>query len=126
MAEENGTRGFLDAAAIAFLARRLHHRRLRAAAVRGPTDASAEDGAGLQADFVHAADCFDPLTSWVTASDSDHASAPALVEAERVPPMSIVVMTIGSRGDVQPFIPIGRQLAERHRVRIATHREFRP
>src|SRR5260370_9063381 len=34
-------------------------------------------------------------------------------------------MIVGSRGDVQPFIPIGRRLAERHRVRIATHREFR-
>jgi UDP:flavonoid glycosyltransferase YjiC (YdhE family) len=40
--------------------------------------------------------------------------------------MSIVIMVVGSRGDVQPFIPIGRRLAERHRVRIATHREFRP
>jgi Glycosyl transferases, related to UDP-glucuronosyltransferase len=40
--------------------------------------------------------------------------------------MSIVVMVVGSRGDVQPFIPIGRRLAERHRVRIATQREFRP
>jgi sterol 3beta-glucosyltransferase len=39
--------------------------------------------------------------------------------------MSIVVMAVGSRGDVQPFIPIGLRLAERHRVRIATHREFR-
>ncbi len=45
--------------------------------------------------------------------------------AEEVPPLSIVVMTVGSRGDVQPFIPIGRRLAERHRVRIATHRVFR-
>jgi UDP:flavonoid glycosyltransferase YjiC (YdhE family) len=35
-------------------------------------------------------------------------------------------MVVGSRGDVQPFIPIGRRLVERHRVRIATHREFRP
>ena len=43
-----------------------------------------------------------------------------------MPPMSIVVMVVGSRGDIQPFIPIGRRLAERHRVRIATHREFRP
>ena len=35
MAEQDGAHGFLDAAAIAFLARRLHNRRLRAAAVRG-------------------------------------------------------------------------------------------
>ena len=35
-------------------------------------------------------------------------------------------MVVGSRGDVQPFIPIARRLARRHRVRVATHREFRP
>jgi UDP:flavonoid glycosyltransferase YjiC (YdhE family) len=42
------------------------------------------------------------------------------------PRLSLVIMTIGSRGDVQPFIPIGQRLAWRHRVRIATHAEFRP
>jgi UDP:flavonoid glycosyltransferase YjiC (YdhE family) len=59
-------------------------------------------------------------------TDVDLAAAPAPGEAERVPPLSIVVMVVGSRGDVQPFIPIGRRLAQRHRVRIATHRDFRP
>lgn len=36
-------------------------------------------------------------------------------------------MVIGSRGDAQPFLEIGRQLRERygHRVRIATHPAFR-
>jgi len=53
------------------------------------------------------------------------AAAPPGGTAEDVPPMSIVVMIVGSRGDVQPFIPIGQRLAERHRVRIATHRVFR-
>jgi sterol 3beta-glucosyltransferase len=52
-------------------------------------------------------------------------AAPPPAEAEPVPPLSIVVMIVGSRGDVQPFIPVGRRLAERHRVRIATHRAFR-
>src|SRR5262245_7620764 len=48
------------------------------------------------------------------------------ITADQVPPLSIVVMIVGSRGDVQPFIPIGLRLAQRHRVRIATHRAFRP
>ena len=52
-------------------------------------------------------------------------AAPSTVVGE-VPRLSIVIMIVGSRGDVQPFIPIGRRLAERHRVRIATHRDFRP
>src|SRR5262247_4825401 len=55
----------------------------------------------------------------VTAPPGEDDSAP-------MPRLSIVVMIVGSRGDVQPFIPIGRRLAERHRVRVATHREFRP
>ena len=45
MAEQDGAHGFLDAAAIAFLARRLHNRRLRAAAARGVKGVSAEAGA---------------------------------------------------------------------------------
>src|SRR6476646_4575892 len=53
------------------------------------------------------------------------AAATAAGATEPVPPMSIVIMIVGSRGDVQPFIPIGQRLAERHRVRIATHRVFR-
>src|SRR5262245_45478834 len=101
MVEESGTYGFLDAAAIAFLARRLHHRRQRAAAVRGLNDASAEDSAGFQTDVDHAEGCFDTTSLWTPDSASDHASTPEPIEAERVPPMSIVIMTIGSRGDVQ-------------------------
>jgi len=48
--------------------------------------------------------------------------------SERPPPrLNIVIMVIGSRGDVQPFLKIGRLLAQRHghRVRIATHPAFR-
>jgi len=86
MAEQDGAHGFLDATAAAFLARRLEHQRLRAAAVR----------------------------------EREVAAAAPTAEARPLPPLSIVVMIVGSRGDVQPFIPIGRRLAERHRVRIAT------
>lgn len=39
--------------------------------------------------------------------------------------MRICILTIGSRGDVQPYIALGVALQARgHRVRIATHREF--
>ncbi|KAJ1310549.1 hypothetical protein OPQ81_007279 [Rhizoctonia solani] len=42
------------------------------------------------------------------------------------PPMSIVIMIVGSRGDVQPFVALGKQLKEHgHDVRIATHGTFR-
>lgn len=43
------------------------------------------------------------------------------------PKLNIVIMVIGSRGDVQPFVKIGKILKEEHghRVRIATHPAFR-
>ena len=122
-----GEQGFVDAVAAAFLQRRLHSRRLRAAAVRGVKTVLAGAGGALKIDFDHAAPCFARAPSWLTAYANEVEAAPGLpTETPHVPPMSIVVMVVGSRGDVQPFIPIGRRLAERHRVRIATHREFRP
>lgn len=124
---ENVSPGFVDAVATAFLRRRLHSRRLRAAAVRGLKTISAGAGGGLHIDFDHTAASFAHVSPWLAAHTSELAASPAAVtEPPRVPPLSIVVMAVGSRGDVQPFIPIGRRLAERHRVRIATHREFRP
>ena len=124
---ESQSPGFLDAVATAFLRRRLHGRRLRVAALRGLTTVSTGAGDGLQMDFDHAASSFAHATPWMAAHTEGLATAPAPpAEPPRVPPLSIVIMVIGSRGDIQPFIPIGRRLAERHRVRIATHREFRP
>jgi UDP:flavonoid glycosyltransferase YjiC (YdhE family) len=43
------------------------------------------------------------------------------------PPMNIVIQIVGSRGDVQPFIALGKVLKQKynHRVRIATHPTFR-
>lgn len=41
--------------------------------------------------------------------------------------LNIVIMVIGSRGDAQPFLKIGKVLKEEygHRVRVATHPAFR-
>ena len=118
--------GFVDVVATAFLRRRLHSRRLRAAAARGVKTVSGGADGAVKIDFDHTARCFAHAPSWLTALTSGVAAALGWPEAAHVPPMSIVVMVVGSRGDIQPFIPIGRRLAERHRVRIATHREFRP
>ncbi|KAF8162758.1 glycosyltransferase family 1 protein [Crassisporium funariophilum] len=42
------------------------------------------------------------------------------------PCMNIVVMIVGSRGDVQPYVALGQELVkDGHRVRIATHETFR-
>ncbi|RDA86396.1 hypothetical protein CP532_6471 [Ophiocordyceps camponoti-leonardi (nom. inval.)] len=48
-------------------------------------------------------------------------------EDQPTPPLNIVVQIVGSRGDVQPFVALGKILKEEygHRVRIATHATFR-
>ncbi|KAF7975026.1 hypothetical protein HWV62_10657 [Athelia sp. TMB] len=43
-----------------------------------------------------------------------------------VPAMNIVIMIVGSRGDVQPYVALGQALKkDGHRIRIATHETFR-
>ncbi|XP_010243988.1 PREDICTED: sterol 3-beta-glucosyltransferase UGT80A2-like isoform X2 [Nelumbo nucifera] len=43
-----------------------------------------------------------------------------------LPPMQIVMLIVGTRGDVQPFIAIGKRLQDYgHRVRLATHANFK-
>ena len=126
MAERDEERGFLDAAATAFLRRRLHKRRMRAAALRGLKQVSAGVGGGVQMDFDHAAKVFTHLGPWMEAYTGELPAAPAVPDTPRIPPLSVVIMIVGTRGDVQPFIPIGRRLtADGHRVRLATHSEFR-
>ena len=41
--------------------------------------------------------------------------------------MNIVIQIVGSRGDVQPFVALGKTLKEQHghRVRLATHATFK-
>lgn len=40
--------------------------------------------------------------------------------------LNIVIQAIGSRGDIQPFVALGKELkAHGHRVRLATHMAFR-
>lgn len=43
------------------------------------------------------------------------------------PPLNIVIHVVGSRGDVQPFVALGRELKNTygHRVRLATHVTFK-
>jgi UDP:flavonoid glycosyltransferase YjiC (YdhE family) len=53
-------------------------------------------------------------------------SAPPIGVGATPPPLQIAILVTGTRGDVQPFIPIGqRLLRDGHRVRLATHAVFR-
>ncbi|RSL45948.1 hypothetical protein CEP51_016007 [Fusarium floridanum] len=50
---------------------------------------------------------------------------PGFSHGQGPPPMSIVIQIVGSRGDVQPFVALGKTLSTYgHRVRIATHPTF--
>ena len=46
---------------------------------------------------------------------------------EPPPPMNVVIHVVGSRGDVQPFVALGKVLKDtyHHRVRLATHPVFK-
>jgi hypothetical protein len=62
-----------------------------------------------------------PATAPPTMPGEGAAAAPP-------PSMNVVVMIVGSRGDVQPFVAFGQALRDgpaRHRVRIATHGVFK-
>ena len=58
--------------------------------------------------------------------DSRASSEATLTSNLPRPKLNIVVMVIGSRGDIQPFLKLGKNLKEYgHRVRIATHPAFK-
>ncbi|KAH8823201.1 hypothetical protein DL96DRAFT_1616914 [Flagelloscypha sp. PMI_526] len=65
--------------------------------------------------------------------DLPEVGAPVVVEDAvdteawaKPPSMQIVIFLVGSRGDIQPYIALGKLLkADGHRVRIATHETFR-
>lgn len=60
-----------------------------------------------------------------TQEDAD-SIASSLRQTIARPRLNIVIMVIGSRGDIQPFVKIGRILKDYgHRVRIASHPTFR-
>ncbi|KAH6813717.1 UDP-Glycosyltransferase superfamily protein [Perilla frutescens var. frutescens] len=47
-------------------------------------------------------------------------------ELQYVPPLQVVMLIVGTRGDVQPFVAIGKRLQDYgHRVRLATHSNFK-
>ncbi|URE02871.1 Inorganic H+ pyrophosphatase [Musa troglodytarum] len=49
-----------------------------------------------------------------------------LIDLQYRPPMQIVILIVGTRGDVQPFVAIGKRLqGYGHRVRLATQVNFR-
>lgn len=82
-------------------------------------------GAGLKKHFTGADDIQDDHQSSTHAKiapDDD-----AMEDPKRRIRLNVVIIVIGSRGDIQPFLRIGKILKEDygHRVRIATHPAFK-
>jgi hypothetical protein len=52
---------------------------------------------------------------------------PSYLDTRRPPALNIVIHVVGSRGDVQPFVALGRELKNTygHRIRLATHGTFK-
>lgn len=71
---------------------------------------------------------FKKTPSAESASKGRHQASPRTApNIDPQPRLNIVIMVIGSRGDAQPFLRIGKVLKDDygHRVRIATHPAFR-
>ncbi|CAF0720541.1 unnamed protein product [Adineta ricciae] len=65
-------------------------------------------------------------SDWVQVSDGEINEAKVALDIGHVPRLAIVILIVGTRGDVQPFIALAKTLlACGHRVRLATHETFR-
>jgi hypothetical protein len=65
-------------------------------------------------------------SEWDRLSDAEIIEAKAAVQIGPVPRLAIVILIVGTRGDVQPFIALAKALLNcGHRVRLATHETFR-
>jgi len=68
----------------------------------------------------------DEHPEWDHVSDAEMDEAKAALDIGPVPRLAIVILIVGTRGDVQPFIALAKTLLSfGHRVRLATHETFR-
>lgn len=77
---------------------------------------------GLQTSFRK------PTYSKSSGSSGSTTIVPDEAQAANLPRMNIAIHIVGSRGDVQPFIPVAQMLSKEpfnHRVRICTHPVFK-
>ena len=91
--------------------------------MKGPSQQAEEPTTPLRLDDTISR----PKAARMQTALSSLSASPSFSDAVRPPKLNIVVMVIGSRGDIQPFLRLGKVLKEQygHRVRIATHPAFK-
>jgi sterol 3beta-glucosyltransferase len=68
----------------------------------------------------------EPSALEVENDQVDNRNDDLVPDYKTIPPLKIVMLIVGTRGDVQPFIAIGKKLQEYgHRVRLASHKNFK-
>ncbi len=68
-----------------------------------------------------------PATTEAGAAEGEGARSSFVPPPVPIPRMAVVLMVVGTRGDIQPFVALGKLLkANGHRVRLATHVLYRP
>ena len=110
---ETANRGYLAKALGASLHHHLNPRRGQDGEAHGPQRASTHENGLRRPDLA------------TKISTSLH--VPAVGKTLSIPVLNIVIMVIGSRGDIQPFLKLGKLLKEDygHNVRIASHPAFK-
>ena len=105
----------------AFFQRRLHHSRLRTSALHALEGVTGHRDERLRLAFRDA-----DVPPDVDASDEPVVARAPAPPIETIPRLDVVILVVGSRGDVQPFIPIGRRSGEAPSRASGDAREFRP
>ena len=69
---------------------------------------------------------FDEDMEWEHVAGTEESELQTMLINNSIPRLAIVMLIVGTRGDVQPFIALSKALlACGHRVRLATHETFR-
>ena len=115
--------------AAAFARHQRLQERLSTVAAAQAAAISIADNRRVNIEFrADAAPQFEQAERWLSedsALDLQRPRAPLPI-ADLPAPLNIVILVTGTRGDIQPFIGISRKLQQDgHRVRLATHAEFR-
>ena len=107
--------------------RRWTQARMRAYLRHALTTARRQSSGRIDLDFRRAsADHEDTAAAWLREHQATLVASEKPSLPDTIPHLAILILVVGTRGDVQPFVPIAKKLlAQGHRVRLATHEEFR-